>query len=76
MENCRIRMEQNEKSDVKENTRRSYVNPFSRGNFVENNQMSINSNRINFAESENTSQKNELSREEELNITSRVSNLQ
>lgn len=78
VENCRIRMGQNEKSEEKENARRPYVNPFSRGNLVDNNsnQMPTNSNRVNFTDFENTSPKNAMSREEELNTTSRVSNLQ
>lgn len=75
VENCRIRIGQNGKSEMKENEHRPYENPFSRSNF-ENNQMSTNTNRINFTDFENTSPKNTLSREEELNITSRVSNLQ
>lgn len=82
---CQTRQWRNVKTEVEEkpqeNTRQPYQNPFSRPNPARDdrpqqaNKPPTPTNRVNFTESEQTSG-NEMSREEELNATPRVSNLQ
>lgn len=86
IEDCQTRPWRNVKIEVEEksqqNSQRPYQNPFSRPNSAQGDRP-LQANRtltptkhVNFTDSEQTLSGNEITREEELNATCRVSNLQ